>query len=87
MISDDDGNTLDESLQTEDDSDDNAFGIIREAGKPLRSGKKQLGPPITIDEKLETLNTTHRQVVEHFMYEATELSKKASLRNRTPLDY
>ena len=79
MISDHDGNTPDEPLETEDDSDDDAFGDIREAGKSQRPRKRQLGPPITIDEKLETLNETHRSVVDHFMWEANELSKKASL--------
>ena len=79
MISDHDNNTLDEPLETEDDSSDDAFGDIREAGKPHRSKKRQLGPPITTDEKLETLNQTHRSVVDHFMWEANELSKKESL--------
>ena len=74
-VSDHDGNAFHE---TEDESDD-GFGPIREAGRRQRSKKRQLGPPITIDEKLEGLNPTHRMVVDDFMVHAVQESKKVSL--------
>ena len=40
--------------------------------------RRQLGPPITIDEKIEGLNPTHRYVVDDFMVHATDECKKAS---------
>lgn len=70
-----DGNNVDE---TEDDSDDE-LGHIREAGRPQRSKKRQLGPPITMDEKLDKLNTIHRLVVDDFMFHAGEESEKVGL--------
>jgi bloom syndrome protein len=70
-----DGNNID---GTEDDSDDE-LGHIREAGRPQRSKKKQLGPPITMDEKLDKLNKTHKLVVEDFMVHAGAESRTVSL--------
>lgn len=57
------------------DSDDE-FESVREAGRPRRSKKRDIGPPITIDEKLASLNPIHRGVVENFLFEAQKESDK-----------
>lgn len=59
-----------------DDESDSAFDDVREAGKQRNSRKRQLGPPITTDEKLERLNITHRWVVDEFLVYAKQESEK-----------
>lgn len=71
---DDDDRTFHEK---EDESED-GFGPIREKGQPRSVSKRPLGPPITIDEKLEMLNDIHRMVVEGFLTNAKELSQSVS---------
>ena len=73
VVVDDDG----PSLETEDESED-GFGPIIEKGQSRSLSKRALGPPITIDEKLERLNAIHRMVVEDFLQNAKELSQKVS---------
>ena len=51
----------------EEDEDISSFAPVREYGVPKQSSKRQLGPPITIDKKLERLNPTHRHIVEDFV--------------------
>ena len=63
--------------ETEDESED-GFGPIREKGQSRSVPKRPLGPPITIDEKLERLNEIHRDVVENFLQNAKELSQNVS---------
>lgn len=58
-----------------EDSDED-FGPVREVGRPQRSRKRDIGPPITIDEKLDSLNPIHRDVVENFLVEAKKISDK-----------
>ena len=67
-------------VQSAEDSDneEDAFEPIREAGRPQRSRKRELGPPITTDEKLDRLNETHRMVVEDFMINAKRECEKVS---------
>lgn len=67
-----------ESEVMQDDSED-GFEPLREAGKPRDRPKRQLGPPITIDEKLEELNSIHRAVVEDFLIHAKKKCKEVSL--------
>lgn len=57
---------------SETDDEDDAFEPIRVAGKPDRSRKRQLGPPITTDEKLDQLNEIHRMIVEDFVRHAKD---------------
>ena len=57
-----------ETEETGDDED--AFEPIREFGKPERSRKRPLGPPITTDDKLDRLNETHRIIVDDFVTHA-----------------
>ena len=68
----------DEEDDEEDDSEDDAFEPIRVAGKQRRSRKPELGPPITMDEKLENLNAIHRMVVDDFMVHANAEGKRVS---------
>ena len=74
IISDAEGDDLEET-----DDDEDAFEPIRVAGKPVRSRKWQLGPPITTDEKLDHLNETHRMIVEDFVHHAKEEGNNVSL--------
>lgn len=64
--------------ESEEDSEDQ-FESIREAGISPRSKKRKLGPPITIDEKLERLNETHRIVIEEFLLYAKRESDNVCL--------
>ena len=75
VVDDDDGSFI----ETEDESED-GFGPIRVKGQSWSISKKPLGPPITIDEKLERLNEIHRMVVENFLENAKELSQQVILR-------
>ena len=68
-------------LETEDESED-GFGPIREKEQSQNISKRSLGPPITIDEKLERLNSIHGMVVEDFLQSAKELSQKVSSSQR-----
>lgn len=69
----------DEMEEAQDDSED-GFEPLREAGTTRSTGKRQLGPPITTDEKLKSLNSIHLAVVEDFLFHAKKQSKKVSLR-------
>ena len=69
VVKDDD---LDES---EDESDD--FEPVREKGAARSSKKRRLGPPITVDEKMESLNEIHQMIVENFLDRAKQQSQKA----------
>lgn len=62
-----------ETHQIEEESDIDYFEPVREKGILQRSKTRELGPPITIDEKMETLNATHRHIVDIFV----ETAKKA----------
>ena len=62
-------------LETEDESED-GFGPIRDKGQPRNLSRRSLGPPITIDEKLQRLNKIHRLVVDDFLDAAKDLSQK-----------
>ena len=63
--------------ETEDESED-GFGPIREKGQSRSIPKRPLGPPITLDDKLDRLNSIHRMVVDDFLRNAKELSQKVS---------
>lgn len=69
--------------ETSDESDEN-FGPVREAGQAPRLRKRNLGPPITTDDKLERLNSMHRVVVDNFMREAKQKSDKVSILKHRP---
>lgn len=50
------------------------FELVREAGKPERPKARKLGPPITIDEKLEGVDPAHRFVIDDFLVRAKKES-------------
>jgi bloom syndrome protein len=56
------------------------FEPVRDRGVPTRDIKRQLGPPITDDEKLARLNPTHRHVLDDFMGNAKKVSGAIMLR-------
>lgn len=66
-------------IQIERDSSEDDFEPIRGAGRPQRSRKRDIGPPITIDEKVASLNPVHRDILEHFLVEAKKESEKVSV--------
>ena len=70
----------DEEDAFEEPDYDSEYGFepVREQGQPQRSSKRQLGPPITTDEKIERLNNIHRMVVDDFLNNAKLLSQKVS---------
>lgn len=69
----------DNDFQESEDGSETQFESIREAGASPRSKKRKLGPPITIDEKLERLNETHRIVIEEFLLYAKRESDNVCL--------
>jgi bloom syndrome protein len=54
----------------DDEQSDDGFDPVRVAGRPRRPAKPPLGPPITMDEKMDRLNGIHRLVVEDFVVHA-----------------
>lgn len=63
-------------FETDDNEDEAAFEPVRDVGQPVRSRKRQLGPPITTDTKLDRLNDIHRMMVDTFVAEAKQMSEK-----------
>ncbi len=72
VISDNDADPAEES----EEDDEDAFEPIRQAGVVKSARQRQLGPPITVDHKLERLNPTHRMVVDEFMVHAKRECEK-----------
>ncbi|GAB7352207.1 hypothetical protein MBLNU459_g2681t2 [Dothideomycetes sp. NU459] len=70
----------DDDYEDEDDeSDDGTFEPIRTTISSRTNRTRELGPPITTDEKLESLNSIHRDVVEAFVDEAKKEGQKILL--------
>jgi bloom syndrome protein len=69
--------------QVEESDEEEAFEPIREAGRPQRIRKRELGPPITTDEKMDRLNEAHRMVVEDFLVRARKECQKVRVRATT----
>ena len=65
-----------ERFETTDEDDDDAFEPIREAGKPHVSKKRELGPPIATDVRMDRLNPTHKLVVDEFVDRAKDEGDK-----------
>lgn len=65
----------DDLAESEDESDE--FEPVREKGTSRASRKRRLGPPITVDEKMESLNEIHQIIVENFLDRAKQQSQKA----------
>jgi bloom syndrome protein len=60
----------------EEEEDISSFAPVRNHGAPAPSRRRQIGPPITTDSKLERLNPTHRHIVEDFVDNAKKQSHK-----------
>ena len=58
----------------DNDDDDDAFEPVRQVNKPLRKSRKQVGPPITVDQRMQELDETHQSVIEAFMTRAKKKS-------------
>jgi bloom syndrome protein len=56
--------------------DEYGMGSVRDVGKKTRDSKRKLGPPITIDEKLNQLDELHRESVENFVEAAEKEGRK-----------
>lgn len=63
-----------------DEDSEEGFEPLREIRKSRSLKKRELGPPITTDEKLGKLNTTHRMVVDDFMCQAKKESENVCFR-------
>ena len=75
----------DDLADSEDESDD--FEPVRKKGASRSSNKRRLGPPITVDEKMESLNEIHQIIVENFLDRAKQQSQKARQRDTTQIRY
>lgn len=69
----------DREQQESDDDYDDAFEPVRVAGRPQKNRTRQLGPPITADEKMDGLNDIHRMIVDDFVGRAKAQCQKILL--------
>ena len=53
-----------DNSSTDDESD--GFEPLRVAGRPRNESGREVGPPITVDQKMEQLDHLHRAVAEDF---------------------
>ncbi|KAJ5595045.1 Bloom syndrome protein [Penicillium hispanicum] len=53
-------------VDSSDEDESDGFEEIRVAGRPRRDHTRELGPPITSDQKMDGLDHLHRAVVEDF---------------------
>ena len=58
-----------------DDSSSDGFDEAFEVGKSSMKVTRTLGPPITVDEKMEKLDEIHRMVVDDFVVEAKKIGR------------
>lgn len=63
----------------DDEDEDMGFEPVRIAARPTKQTKRRLGPPITMDERLESLDPRHRLVVEDFVAHANRESNKIQM--------
>jgi bloom syndrome protein len=69
----------DEEYGVTDDESSDAFEPVRIAGQPRAEKTKSLGPPITSDDLMATLDDVHRTLVESFVTSARKVAKDISL--------
>ncbi|KAK9586105.1 ATP-dependent DNA helicase sgs1 [Aspergillus fumigatus] len=66
--------------------DSDGFEQIRIAGKPRPEARRSPGPPITVDQRFDSLDSLHKTVAEDFMFYAKnfchDLMLKKNLRNQ-----
>jgi bloom syndrome protein len=73
-----------ESEDDDDDDDDDEdhithFESVRQAGVPRKCKKRDSGPPITIDEKLGSLDDVHRHIVDDFLEKSRAVVSKVMM--------
>jgi bloom syndrome protein len=61
------------------EDDDDYFEPIREGSSRVAQKKKELGPPITVDEQLDQLTKEQRDFVEIFVEQAKQVCKQIQL--------
>ena len=69
----------------DDDDDDGAFAPLpspppSRVNRLGKNPKRQVGPPITTDERMESLDPTHQMLVEDFMIHAKRISEGILMR-------
>jgi len=64
----------------EDEEDISSFAPIRNHGVPAPGRRREIGPPIMTDSKLERLNPIHRHIVEDFVDNAKKQSHDIMVR-------
>lgn len=64
-----------------EDQSDAGVELMRDIGTSRAMRKRQLGPPIETDEKIETLSPLHQMVLVEFMHDAMDLSRKVVRQN------
>ena len=64
----------------EEDEDISSFAPVRNVGARAPSSRRKIGPPITIDEKLDRLNATHRHIVDDFVDNAKKQSQRVMMK-------
>ena len=69
----------DNYAETDEDGFSDGFEPIRVAGQRRREMTRALGPPITSDHIMESLNVTHRMFVDSFIGSAREKAKEIAL--------
>ena len=69
----------DENSATESEESD-GFEPVRRKGAPIPTRKQLIGPPITIDQKLASLDPIHRDIVESFVDQASNEGKNIMMK-------
>ncbi|KAF2176382.1 hypothetical protein K469DRAFT_645841 [Zopfia rhizophila CBS 207.26] len=64
----------DNSFDTNDDED--YFEPVREGKSSVSNKRKQLAPPITVDQRVAGLNDTQKDILEDFMRGAKDMAKR-----------
>ncbi|PGH04657.1 hypothetical protein AJ80_08491 [Polytolypa hystricis UAMH7299] len=62
-----------------EDEDSDGFEPVREAGRSLRSSRRDVGPPITKDNRLSELSALHSMIVDDFVVNAKKQCQEVML--------
>ena len=66
--------------QVTESEESDGFEPVRRKGAMVSSKKQTIGPPITIDQKLVSLDPIHRDIVENFVDQASNEGKKIMMK-------
>ncbi|KAL1303117.1 hypothetical protein AAFC00_006552 [Neodothiora populina] len=70
------GSMMVDSDPDDDDYEEDDFEPVRVSTVPRTRRNKDVGPPITIDEKMDNLNSIHQMIVEGFVEEAKKEAQR-----------